>query len=193
MRIHTVPYMKPIHITQRINFAKELLNDRKWRRTFFLDEFSFQAYSHKKYCYQNPKERVSKPRPKHPPKVHLIAMISYKGPTRLIIFEHNLKASSLVGYLDLLVKDAKVLYPDDDFRICLDNDSKHTSKDMADFALENNLDIVRDWPSSSPDLNPIENVWGKMSIELQKLSPQNADDLRKALKTIWRRVVTREY
>jgi len=69
MRIHTVPYMKPIHITQRINFAKEHLNDRKWRRTFFLDESSFQAYSHKKYCYQNPKERISKPRPKHAPNI----------------------------------------------------------------------------------------------------------------------------
>lgn len=76
MRIATVPFMKEVHIQQRLTFATAHEKDRLWRRTFFLDESKFQAFSHKKYCYQDPKKRITKPRPKYPPKVNAIGMIS---------------------------------------------------------------------------------------------------------------------
>jgi len=120
LRVNSVPLMTSEHKVLRTQFAFNHIKDRLWRRTFFLDEASFQAYSHKKFCYQKPNERVTKARPKHPPKVHLIAMISYKGPTRLIMFEGNMTASRFTGFLDLLIKDAKVLYPCGKFRVYFD-------------------------------------------------------------------------
>ena len=66
-----------------------------------------------------------------------------------------------------------------------DNDPKHTSK-LAKDALED-LDLnVLEWPSQSPDLNPIEHYWGHVARELKRrtgLIP-NKEELWNELQTI---------
>ena len=44
-----------------------------------------------------------------------------------------------------------------DFKFQHDNDPKHTSKVVKAY-LSNAKFVVLDWPSQSPDLNPIENI-----------------------------------
>ncbi len=44
---------------------------------------------------------------------------------------------------------------------------------------------VLDWPANSPDLNPIENLWGIVKRKMRDTRPNNADDLKAAIKATW--------
>jgi transposase len=73
------------------------------------------------------------------------------------------------------------------WRLQQDNDPKHTSRIAKEF-LSNNVPEVTDWPSNSPDLNPIENLWAivKRNVELRK--PKNLSELESFLGEEWEKI-----
>lgn len=68
-----------------------------------------------------------------------------------------------------------------------DNDSKHTSKSTKPWMEDNGiLDHIMNTPASSPDLNPIENVWASMKQYLSKIhKPRTRDELVGGIKAFW--------
>ncbi len=44
---------------------------------------------------------------------------------------------------------------------------------------------ILDYPSQSPDLNPIENLWSVMKNMVQKGKPKNWDELRMIILEVW--------
>ncbi len=44
---------------------------------------------------------------------------------------------------------------------------------------------VLDWPANSPDLNPIDNLWGIVKRKMRDTRPNNADELKATVKETW--------
>lgn len=73
----------------------------------------------------------------------------------------------------------------DGHRLCQDNDPKHSSRYIKEFFERNNVNW---WPTppESPDLNPIENVWGSMKQYLKNFyKPKNLEELKAGIEQFW--------
>ena len=68
-----------------------------------------------------------------------------------------------------------------------DNDHKHTSKMITALLKKLKVKMI-DWPSKSPDMNPIEHLWGilKRNVEVCKVS--NISQLRDVIMEEWKSI-----
>ena len=69
----------------------------------------------------------------------------------------------------------------------MDNDPKHTSKNVAKWPKDNKVKIL-EWPSQSPDLNPIENVWAELKKHVQARRPINLMQLHQLCQEEWAKI-----
>ena len=78
-----------------------------------------------------------------------------------------------------------------DFRIIQhlynDNDSKHKSK-LAQEYLKKHKIVALEWPPYSPDLNPIENIWGIMVAKLRKKNISTQSELIELVNQEWEKI-----
>ena len=54
--------------------------------------------------------------------------------------------------------------------------------------MENEVPETIDWPSNSPDINPIENMWSILKRRVEKRKPSNIDELDQFLHEEWKKV-----
>ncbi len=62
-----------------------------------------------------------------------------------------------------------------------DNDPKHTAKITKEW-LHNNSVTVLEWPSQSPDLNPVEHLWRDLKMAVHQRLPSNLTELERICK-----------
>ena len=112
----------------------------------------------KKVC----QPRKLKPKPKHPPKVHVLAGISKRGATAIVIFTGTLTATRYCDILEKTLLPFVIKVFPDGYRFQQDNDPKHTSNYTKDY-LEN--ESINWWktPAESPDYPKVVEVNGAAS------------------------------
>jgi transposase len=68
----------------------------------------------------------------------------------------------------------------------MDNDPKHTLV-VAKWLKENKVKIL-DWPSQSPDFNPIENLWADLKKRVRARRPTNMTQLHQLCQEEWAKI-----
>ncbi len=83
-----------------------------------------------------------------------------------------------------MLPSAHKLYGDADLILQQDLAPAHTAKGTKSWFNEHGVTVI-DWPANSPDLNPKENLWGIVKRKMRDTRPNNADELKAAVKATW--------
>ncbi|GES89422.1 IS630 family transposase [Rhizophagus clarus] len=113
---------------------------------------------------------------KHPFKVHVWGAISVKGKIGMHMFIENLDHHLYRQILNEHLYDNANAMHGRRWVFQQDNDPKHTSCDVKSDLETHLLGRVLPWPSYSPDLNPIENVWAILKKNVEKKEWDDLDN-----------------
>ncbi len=106
----------------------------------------------------------------------------------LVAIEGKMNAAKYRDILDEnLLQSAQDLRLGRRFTFQQDNDPKHTAKITKEW-LHNNSVTVLEWPSQSPDLNPIEHLWRDLKMAVHQRLPSNLTELERICKEEWQRI-----
>jgi transposase len=75
----------------------------------------------------------------------------------------------------------------DNFIFAQDNAPCHKSKVAIEYFRENHIELLP-WPAGSPDLNPIENLWGILKTNVAKRFPKTKLQLEQIAAEEWAKI-----
>uniref|UniRef100_A0A3P8TY65 Transposase Tc1-like domain-containing protein n=1 Tax=Amphiprion percula TaxID=161767 RepID=A0A3P8TY65_AMPPE len=190
------PLLSARHMKARIQFANKHMKDSQTMRNKILwsDETKIELFgvNSKRYVWRKPRTAHHLPNTiptvKRGGSIMLWGCFSAAGTGRLVAIEGKMNA---VKYRDILEENLFLspldLRLDQRFTFQQDNDPKHTAKITKEW-LRNNSVTILDWPSQSPDLNPIEHLWRDLKMAVHQCSPSNLTELERICKEEWQRI-----
>jgi transposase len=190
------PLLRPANKVKRMRFARKHVNKPVsfWRRVLFSDEKKIELFNTKrrKYCRRRNGEPLRddtiQPTVKHgggsimiwacmmgerTGDLYHVKGILEKKQMHKILQHHAIPSGLRLGGRGFLFQQ--------------DNDPKHTSKLCKNYIqskIDNGTLINLEWPSQSPDLNPLELIWDEIDRQVQKQKPTSIPALKELVERL---------
>ena len=114
--------------------------------------------------------------------------MSSAGVGKLVFIDGNMTGDMYHRILENnLLDSVKMLNLTNEWIFQHDNDPKHRAAIVISWLDENKINHIN-WPSFSPDLNPIEHLWEEVERRMKKTSPRNVAELKECLMRMWKSI-----
>lgn len=188
------PNLTPKHIQARLDFAKQHMDWKaEWDEVIFSDEKKFNLDGPDCCAYywhdlrKSPQVKLS--RNFGGGSLMVWAAFSRKGKTPIATISTRMNSESYVELLDSVLIPFTEDIMDNNFIFQQDNAAIHVSKKSMAWFSDRNIQVMN-WPARSPDLNPIENLWGILARRVYSGGRQfgTVRELQTCVRDEWRKI-----
>ncbi|KAK3525999.1 hypothetical protein QTP70_011800 [Hemibagrus guttatus] len=185
------------NIKARLSFARKHLDDPQdfWENILWTDETKIELFERSVSHYVWHKSNTAFQ------KKNIIPTVKYggasvmvwggfaaSGPGRLAVINGTMNSAV---YQKILKENVRPSVCDHKLKrtwvLQQDNDPKHTSKSTSEWLKKNKMKTL-EWPSQSPDLNPIEMLWHDLKKVVHARKPSNVSELQQFCKDEWAKI-----